>query len=77
MIEECRTTLAQIRATPLSEKQRTCEWLCDEDGIWHTGCGQVWVFDDGGTLKDHHVKFCYHCGAHAVDPQYGNEEKGK
>lgn len=52
---------------------RTCEWLQDEDGIWHTGCGQAWTFTDSGTPKDHGAQFCYHCGGALKAEQFKEE----
>jgi len=38
-----------------------CEWKADEEGVWGTGCGQAFVFDDGGPIENG-MKFCCYCG---------------
>lgn len=38
-----------------------CVWREDEDGIHHTGCGEMFCFD--GPLVDHKQRFCGYCGA--------------
>lgn len=40
----------------------TCIWREDEDGIWHTACGNAFYFDAGGTPEEHGQKFCGYCG---------------
>ena len=39
-----------------------CLWLidCDSD-IWETGCGNSFVFEDGGT-EENNFEFCPYCG---------------
>lgn len=44
----------------------TCAWSQDDEddvdnGQWHTACGQIWVFNDGGP-EDNHTNFCHNCG---------------
>lgn len=43
------------------KSERICEWKQDEDGIYHTGCGNAFYFDNG-TLKENKQKFCGYCG---------------
>lgn len=38
-----------------------CYWREDEDGNWHTGCGQTFVLNDGSP-RDNRMRYCYHCG---------------
>lgn len=42
---------------------QTCEWKKDDDGIFQTGCGHSFYFDDGGSAPEHGLKFCGYCGA--------------
>lgn len=39
-----------------------CEWTGDADGVWHTGCGNAFFFDDGGGPVEHKQAFCGYCG---------------
>lgn len=41
--------------------ERTCKWTQDEDGLYHTECGNTFYFDSG-TLKENKQKFCGYCG---------------
>jgi hypothetical protein len=38
-----------------------CIWAEDEDGIYHTSCGDAFEFMNG-TPDDNHIKFCPYCG---------------
>lgn len=39
----------------------SCLWTQDEDSNWHTGCGEIFIFDDG-TPRDNKFNFCHCCG---------------
>ena len=41
--------------------QTLCEWTVDEDGVWLTQCGNVFVLD-GGSPDDTGMRFCCYCG---------------
>lgn len=43
------------------EPRHACEWCVDDDGIWYTGCGHAWQFEDGGP-KENTTKWCQYCG---------------
>ena len=45
---------------PVESLAEECHWRQDEDA-WTTGCGQLFVLNDG-TPADNHMRFCYHCG---------------
>jgi len=46
--------------TPLLDARRdSCAWRVDEDGMPHTECGEVYVFEDEW---EPHVRFCQGCG---------------
>jgi hypothetical protein len=50
------------RAGELAEAMgATCAWREDEDGVWHTACGEAHVFNDGGPRENRHA-FCPYCG---------------
>lgn len=38
-----------------------CDWTPDEDGNWHTGCGEEHVLNEGGP-DDNRMRFCCYCG---------------
>lgn len=63
-----------------SRPAQTCEWKEDDEGVWHTGCGNAWEFTDGGPY-DNRQKFCGYCGGFLVNlpapPAPGAQDKGK
>lgn len=42
-----------------------CTWTQEDDfdmpGVYHTSCGEMWSFTEGG-IKENNTKFCPHCG---------------
>jgi hypothetical protein len=49
------------------QSERDCIWTEDEDGIYHTSCGESFEFMNG-TPEDNHIKFCPYCGKLILDP---------
>jgi len=43
-------------------ENRICVWSEDDDGLFHTMCGNIHEFLEGGPLDNMHV-FCPYCGA--------------
>lgn len=43
------------------EPRHACDWCVDDDGVWYTGCGHAWQFEDGGP-KENGTKWCQYCG---------------
>ena len=43
------------------EPRYACEWCVDDDGVWYTGCGHAWQFEDGGP-NENGTKWCPYCG---------------
>ena len=43
------------------EPRHACEWCVDDDGVWYTGCGHAWQFENGGP-KENSVRWCQYCG---------------
>ncbi len=41
---------------------KICVWSEDSDGNWESGCGEMFVFNDG-TPKENKMKFCCYCGS--------------
>ena len=60
-----RATVAEA-ALDKSEKNR-CAWTEDSDGVWNTGCGEAFIFTEGGGLADNKFVYCYACGK-KIDP---------
>ncbi len=48
-----------LRGKP--NQKAPCVWKEDEDGVWHTDCGNAFVFNDSGP-KENHMAFCGYCG---------------
>ena len=44
------------RETPL-----TCTWTENEDGVYETNCGNLFMFNDG-TPSENGFEFCPYCG---------------
>ena len=44
------------------EPERTCEWIQDEDGNWHTSCGDVFIVCNCESLEDNKIFHCFKCG---------------
>ena len=44
------------------EPERTCEWCQDEDGNWHTNCGDIFVLCNCESLENNNIVYCFKCG---------------
>lgn len=60
-IESLEREIAAARA-----ENAACGWNRDEDGIYHTGCGHIFVLNDG-RLADNEMAFCCYCGLRAEE----------
>lgn len=40
-----------------------CKWMQDEDGTWHTECGNMFEVTEG-TPHENQMHFCTYCGKH-------------
>lgn len=40
---------------------KPCTWQSDEDGNWHTECGEIFVIIDG-TPTENKMRYCPYCG---------------
>lgn len=49
-----------------SKKPKVCEWKQDEDGNWHTGCGNIHVLLHG-TPSDNKMAWCCSCSGKVVE----------
>lgn len=48
------------------EQERTCEWHQDENGLYHTSCGEIYE-TIAGTREENGIMFCPYCGREVVD----------
>lgn len=55
------------------EPRHACDWCVDDDGVWYTGCGHAWQFEDGGPTENG-AKWCAYCGGRLSEaPNVGGE----
>lgn len=54
------------RCRKLVEQCRACDWRVDDDGVWFTGCGHAWQFEDGGPAENG-TKWCPYCGGRLAE----------
>lgn len=71
---QARAALAEDGAVQ-SAMALKCEWKQDDDGIYHTGCGEAFTFDSG-TATENKAKFCQYCGGNLRAVPFA-EEGGK
>ena len=48
-----------------------CTWTQDDDGIYHTSCGQAQEFTTG-TREENGYKFCPYCGKEITEASNDN-----
>jgi len=48
-------------------EHKSCNWWCDENGIWQTECGNAFEFYHDGP-KENEYAFCPYCGSKIVPP---------
>ena len=54
--------IVEIADKVLKEKEpKTCKWTLDDDGVYHTGCGEMWQ-SESGSRSDNGVRYCQRCG---------------
>ena len=54
------------------EPERTCEWCQDEDGNWHTNCGDIFVLCNCESLENNNIVYCFKCGGVIEVVEYGD-----
>lgn len=60
----CKDEIFKATYEPADAAEPECLWEMDtnaEDDVWHTGCGQEWVFIEG-TPAENGVRYCHSCG---------------
>lgn len=48
------------------EPRLKCEWYQDENGLYHTSCGEIYE-TIAGTREENGIMFCPYCGREVVD----------
>lgn len=61
-----RETLDRLADLIEPEPERTCEWHQDENGLYHTSCGEIYE-TIAGTREENGIMFCPYCGREVVD----------
>lgn len=55
----------------------TCTWTLDVDewNSWATGCGNLFIIDDG-TPKENDFRYCCYCGKPLIEskPEDGDDD---
>jgi len=52
----------------------SCVWALDDEGTYHTSCGEVFWLEDG-TPEENGCRFCHHCGARLVVVELEEDEE--
>jgi len=64
-VQDCASARAELAALLADHEHAKstvpCAWTEDEDGNWHTGCGQVFNLCMG-TPDENKLRFCPYCG---------------
>ena len=50
-----------------------CAWVADSDGTWSTGCGNAFVFIDGGPAENG-FRYCCYCGGALHPTPYSDDD---
>ena len=62
-VKECDRLNAELLAA--KNDSRLCRWVNDDDGVWHSECGESWEFIEGGPVENR-TRFCHYCGGGVV-----------
>lgn len=57
-------------------KKLPCTWTPDDDGVWHTTCGDEFCLDSG-TPEENSMKYCPFCGHELVSADPPSEVSGE
>jgi len=60
-IEKLQGRAEKAEAELAQERARWCSWNQDDDGYWHTACGNAFEFMNDGPNENGTV-FCQYCG---------------
>jgi hypothetical protein len=61
------------------KKPATCDWLDDEDGVWHTDCGNAFEFRADGPVENRFI-VCPYCSGNLTlrdEPVKKRKKKSK
>lgn len=59
VLVEALELLLKMRELP--QRDDSCQWKEDGDGIWNTGCGHLFEFTADGPTENN-FRFCPYCG---------------
>lgn len=58
----------------IAERDATCTWREDDEGVWQTECGDAFEFTTDGP-EENNVKYCCYCGKWIVVVKYEPEQE--
>ena len=65
VIWEAAAKAAEARFTSRNNRRNAiCRWKYNDDGYYHTACGEDWIFPEGSPVENGLV-FCPVCGKRA------------
>lgn len=59
---------------PRGTSQHICVWTEDDSGNWDTGCGQIFIINEG-TPKENQFHFCCFCGGKLAQEPYTDSSR--
>ena len=62
------------RVQKLEDRAASCQWKADDNGDWHTDCGEIFVIVNGSPLENS-MKFCCYCGKRLDEVPYEEPEE--
>lgn len=54
--------------------RKVCIWTEDENGTWHTSCGEDYEIIEGTPIENG-MQYCCYCGRHLEQEAIRNMEK--
>lgn len=57
----------------MTSEPTRCVWTEDEDGVWHTACGEAFQWQTCGP-RENGARFCCYCGGMLEAVHYVEEE---
>ena len=63
--------LAQAKL--MAEREATCTWTEDNEGVYNSACGEAFEFNEGGP-EENNMLFCCYCGKKIMVKKYVESE---
>jgi hypothetical protein len=57
---------AEIERLRLRARFGSCMWMEDDEGVWHSSCGDAFVLNDGGPIVNN-MDYCCYCGLSMIE----------